>query len=53
MYSYVYVAFLITTLFSALYPGSCLLYNSALAPLYLLRTLYKNQRITLIIIKIF
>ena len=27
-HSYVYVAFTITTSFSTLYPGSCLLYNS-------------------------
>jgi len=37
-HSYVYVAFSITTLFSALYPGSCLLRNSLLYTLRTLRT---------------
>jgi len=32
-HSYVYIAFLITTLFSILYPGSCLLCNTTLDPI--------------------
>ena len=32
-YSYVYVAFLITTLFSALYPSLCLLRDTTLDPI--------------------
>ena len=31
-HSYAYIAFLITTLFSILYPGSCLLCNTTLDP---------------------